>query len=223
MKIILSAKNISKTYKSLKVLNNINFDIYKGEIVSIIGPSGAGKTTLLEIISTISKPDSQEKYSLKIGDREIQSLNDNEVCKLRNESIGFVFQSHELLPEFSAIENIMLPALIKGLTKNECIEKAKILLNEFNLIKKLNNSPAELSGGEQQRISLARALINDPEIIFADEPTGNLDSKNSDLINDLFLRLRKKYDQTFVIVTHNSKLASMSDRVLNLKDGLLVN
>ena len=223
MKKILSAKNISKTYKSVKVLNNIDFHIYSGEIVSIIGPSGAGKTTLIEILSTILKPDIEEEFSLKIEGKEIQNLTDNEICKIRNNSIGFIFQSHELLPEFSAIENVMLPGLIKGLAKNICLQKAKDLLTELDLIKKLNSSPTELSGGEQQRVSVARALINQPKIIFADEPTGNLDSKNADLLHEIFLNLRKKHNQTFIIVTHNSKLASMSDRVLNLKDGMLIN
>ena len=223
MKKILSAKNISKTFKSEKVLNNIDFDIYSGEIVSIIGPSGAGKTTLIEILSTILKPDEEEKFSLKIAGKEIQNLSDNEICKIRNDSIGFIFQSHELLPEFSAIENVMLPGLIKGLPKNICLQKAKDLLTELDLIKKINSSPTELSGGEQQRVSVARALINQPKIIFADEPTGNLDSKNAELLHKIFLNLRKKYNQTFIIVTHNVKLASMSDRVLNLKDGMLIN
>ena len=223
MKKILSAKNISKTYKSEKVLNNIDFDINSGEIVSIIGPSGAGKTTLIEILSTILKPDGEEKFSLKIAGKEIQNLSDNEICKIRNDSIGFIFQSHELLPEFSAIENVMLPALIKGLPKSICLQKAKDLLNELDLIKKINSSPSELSGGEKQRVSVARALINQPKIIFADEPTGNLDSKNAELLHKIFLNLRKKYNQTFIIVTHNNKLASMSDRVLNLKDGMLIN
>ena len=223
MKKILSAKNISKTYKSEKVLNKIDFDIYSGEIVSIIGPSGAGKTTLIEILSTILKPDGEENFSLKIAGKEIQNLSDNEICKIRNDSIGFIFQSHELLPEFSAIENVMLPALIKGLPKSICLQKAKDLLNELDLIKKINSSPTELSGGEKQRVSVARALINQPKIIFADEPTGNLDSKNAELLHKIFLNLRKKYNQTFIIVTHNNKLASMSDRVLNLKDGMLIN
>ena len=223
MKKILSAKNISKTYKSVKVLNNIDFDIYSGEIVSIIGPSGAGKTTLIEILSTILKPDKEEKFSLKIAGKEIQNLSDNEICKIRNDSIGFIFQSHELLPEFSAIENVMLPGLIKGLPKNICLQKAKDLLTELDLIKKINSSPTELSGGEQQRVSVARALINQPKIIFADEPTGNLDSKNAELLHKIFLNLRKKYNQTFIIVTHNNKLASLSDRILNLKDGMLIN
>ena len=209
MKKILSAKNISKTYKSEKVLNNIDFDIYSGEIVSIIGPSGAGKTTLIEILSTILKPDGEENFSLKIAGKEIQNLSDNEICKIRNDSIGFIFQSHELLPEFSAIENVMLPGLIKGLPKNICLQKAKDLLTELDLIKKINSSPTELSGGEQQRVSVARALINQPKIIFADEPTSSLDDKNAKKVLELIFSQAKKNNSTIILSSHDYRIKTI--------------
>jgi len=213
---MIKVKNITKSFETLQVLKGINLDVKKSEIVSIVGPSGAGKTTLLQIIGTISAPDTGE---LIIDNTNIRTLNQKQLSKFRNNNIGFVFQFHHLLPEFSAIENICMPAFIKGTNKKESVEKAKELLDFLNISQRAEHKPAEMSGGEQQRVAVARALINKPSIILADEPSGNLDTKNKKDLHKLFFTLREKYNQTFVIITHNKELAEMSDRIINLEDG----
>ena len=216
---MILVKNISKTYNNKKVVNKIDLNVKKGEIVSIIGPSGAGKTTLLNLISTLDSPDKNNDSIIKINDVDVLSLNDKNLSKFRNTQIGFIFQFHELLPEFTALENVIIPAIIKGENKNISINKAKNLLKTLGLLSVINQFPSQLSGGEQQRIAVARALINDPKVIFADEPSGNLDSKSSDLLHKLFFDLRDKLNITFIIVTHNKELSNMTDRKLNLVDG----
>ena len=216
---MILVKNISKTYNNKKVIDKINLVINKGEIVSIIGPSGAGKTTLLNLISTLDVPDKNNDSIIKINDIDVLNLNDTNLSKLRNTQIGFIFQFHELLPEFTALENVIIPAIIKGEKKSISIKKAKDLLETLGLSNVINQFPSQLSGGEQQRVAVARALINDPKVIFADEPSGNLDSKSSDLLHKLFFDLRKKLNITFIIVTHNKELSNMTDRKLNLVDG----
>jgi len=216
---MIYVKNISKTFNNKKVINEIDIEIKRGEIVSIVGPSGAGKTTLLNIISTLEIPDPEYNSEILINNINVLSLNDSKLSKFRNTQIGFIFQFHELLPEFTAIENVIIPALIKGENKNDSIIKAKEILNSLQLSDVINQYPSELSGGEQQRVAVARALINDPKVIFADEPTGNLDNKTSDLLHKLFLDLREKHNITFVIVTHNKEMSNMADRKLNLVNG----
>jgi len=216
---MILVKNISKTYNNKKVIDKINLVINKGEIVSIIGPSGAGKTTLLNLISTLDVPDKNNDSIIKINDIDVLNLNDKNLSKFRNTQIGFIFQFHELLPEFTALENVIIPAIIKGEKKSISINKAKNLLETLGLSNIINQFPSQLSGGEQQRVAVARALINDPKIIFADEPSGNLDSKSSDLLHKLFFDLRDKLNITFIIVTHNKELSNMTDRKLNLVDG----
>ena len=216
---MILVKNISKTYNNKKVIDKINLVINKGEIVSIIGPSGAGKTTLLNLISTLDSPDKNNDSIIKINDIDVLNLNDTNLSKFRNTQIGFIFQFHELLPEFTALENVIIPAIIKGEKKSISINKAKNLLETLGLSNIINQFPSQLSGGEQQRVAVARALINDPKIIFADEPSGNLDSKSSDLLHKLFFELRDKLNITFIIVTHNKELSNMTDRKLNLVDG----
>ena len=216
---MILVKNISKTYNNKKVINKIDLNVKKGEIISIIGPSGAGKTTLLNLISTLDSPDKNNDSIIKINDVDVLSLNDKNLSKFRNTQIGFIFQFHELLPEFTALENVIIPAIIKGENKNISINKAKNLLKTLGLLSVINQFPSQLSGGEQQRIAVARALINDPKVIFADEPSGNLDSKSSDLLHKLFFDLRDKLNITFIIVTHNKELSNMTDRKLNLVDG----
>ncbi|MDB2568359.1 MAG: ABC transporter ATP-binding protein [Flavobacteriaceae bacterium] len=216
---MILVKNISKTYNNKKVIDKINLVINKGEIVSIIGPSGAGKTTLLNLISTLDVPDKNNDSIIKINDIDVLNLNDTNLSKFRNTQIGFIFQFHELLPEFTALENVIIPAIIKGEKKSISINKAKNLLETLGLSNIINQFPSQLSGGEQQRVAVARALINDPKIIFADEPSGNLDSKSSDLLHKLFFDLRDKLNITFIIVTHNKELSNMTDRKLNLVDG----
>ena len=216
---MILVKNISKTYNNKKVIDKINLVINKGEIVSIIGPSGAGKTTLLNLISTLDSPDKNNDSTIKINVIDILSLNDKKLSKFRNTQIGFIFQFHELLPEFTALENVIIPAIIKGEKKDVSLKKAKTLLETLGLLNMINQYPSQLSGGEQQRVAVARALINDPKVIFADEPSGNLDSKSSDLLHKLFFDLREKLDITFIIVTHNKELSNMTDRKLNLVDG----
>ena len=221
MKSILKACNINKTINNKKILTNVNISINEGEIVSVVGPSGAGKTTLINILSTLSKPDITNDCSIYIDNYNILNSTNNNLSKFRNEKIGFIFQFHELLPEFTSIENIILPNLIKGFTKIESYENAKNLLDKIGLKDKENLYPNQLSGGEKQRVAVARALINKPKIVFADEPTGNLDSKNADQLNNLFFELRKKFNNTFVIVTHNEEFANKSDRKIKLIDGIL--
>jgi len=216
---MILVKNISKTYNNKKVVNKIDLDVKKGEIISIIGPSGAGKTTLLNLISTLDSPDKNNDSTIKINDIDILSLNDKKLSKFRNTQIGFIFQFHELLPEFTALENVIIPAIIKGEKKDVSLKKAKTLLETLGLSNIINQFPSQLSGGEQQRVAVARALINNPKIIFADEPSGNLDSKSSDLLHKLFFDLREKLNITFIIVTHNKELSNMTDRKLNLVDG----
>ena len=216
---MILVKNISKTYNNKKVINEIDLVVNKGEIISIIGPSGAGKTTLLNIISTLDFPDKNNDSIIKINDVDVLNLNDKNLSKFRNTQIGFIFQFHELLPEFTAIENVIIPAIIKGEKKSISIKKAKDLLETLGLSNVINQFPSQLSGGEQQRVAVARALINDPKVIFADEPSGNLDSKSSDLLHKLFFDLREKLNITFIIVTHNKELSNMTDRKLNLVDG----
>ena len=216
---MILVKNISKTYNNKKVINEIDLVVNKGEIISIIGPSGAGKTTLLNIISTLDLPDKNNDSIIKINDVDVLNLNDKNLSKFRNTQIGFIFQFHELLPEFTAIENVIIPAIIKGEKKSISIKKAKDLLETLGLSNVINQFPSQLSGGEQQRVAVARALINDPKVIFADEPSGNLDSKSSDLLHKLFFDLREKLNITFIIVTHNKELSNMTDRKLNLVDG----
>ncbi len=220
MQNILSAKNISKSFDSTKVLKEIDLTINESEIISISGPSGAGKTTLLNILGTIETPDVISNSKLLICDTDIFSLNDKELSKFRNKNIGFVFQFHELLPEFTCYENVCLPAWIDD--NNNIKDRATYLFNELGLIDKLDKKPATLSGGERQRVSIARALINNPKIILADEPSGNLDSKNSEKLYDIFFDLRKKINCTFIIVTHNQSLAKKADRQIIINDGRII-
>ncbi len=215
---MLSAQGIYKSYGSLQVLKGIDVEINKGEIVSIVGASGAGKSTLLHIIGTL---DNADKGSLKIADTMITSLNQQQLSEFRNSEIGFIFQFHNLLPEFSALENIMIPGLIGNRPSEEVKKRALELLQLLGIEGRHNHKPSELSGGEQQRVSVARALINNPAIIFADEPSGNLDSRNADELHKLFFDLRDKLGQTFVIVTHNESLAAAADRTIEIKDGII--
>jgi|TARA_B100001105_G_C22388552_1_gene443245 lipoprotein-releasing system ATP-binding protein len=220
---MISAQNISKTFNGKKVLDNVSVEVKIGEIISIVGPSGAGKTTLLHVLSTLDKPDPDDKTKLILNEKEIIKLNDDDLSKFRNTQIGFIFQFHELLPEFSAIENVCLPGIIKGDSHFDIIKKAENLLKSLDLIHIKDQKPSELSGGEQQRIAVARALINNPNILFADEPSGNLDSKSADILHNLFFELRDKLNITIVLVTHNKELANMADRKLNLVDGKWTN
>ena len=220
MENILSAKNIYKSFNDTKVLKGIDLSINEGEIISISGPSGVGKTTLLNILGTIESPDLEKNSKLMIHDTNILSLNDKELSKFRNKNIGFVFQFHELLPEFTCYENVCLPAWIDN--NNNIKERALYLFNELGLTDKLDKKPATLSGGERQRVSIARALINNPKIIFADEPSGNLDTKNSDKLYDIFFDLRNKINCTFIIVTHNQLLAKKADRQIIINDGRII-
>lgn len=219
---MIKARNIHKFYGDLEVLKGINVQINKGEIVSIVGKSGAGKTTLLQILGTLDKPSKDLNTSLKINTNDLLKLNDKEISKFRNNRIGFIFQSHQLLPEFTALENVCLPAYIgkKGIAESET--KGKELLNYLGLGDRIHHKPNELSGGEQQRVAVARALINNPDIIFADEPTGNLDSESAKQLHNLFFKLRTEFGQTFVIVTHNQELAAMADRKLTMNDGRII-
>ena len=216
---MIEAKKIYKTFGQTKVLNGVSFNINRGEVVSIVGPSGAGKTTLLYILGTLIKPDKRNETSIILDNIDITSYNDSQLCKFRNLSLGFVFQFHQLLPEFSAIENVCIPAFIARKNKNEVERKALNLLNFFGLKNKSDNMPKMLSGGEQQRVAVARALINNPKLILADEPTGNLDSVSANNLNDYFFRLRDEFDTSIVMVTHNSELAQRADRTLKLIDG----
>lgn len=213
---MVKAKNIHKSYGDLLVLRGVDLHIKKGEIVSIAGPSGSGKSTLLHILGTLDAPDSGEVI---IKDNAIKFKNSAFISAFRNRHIGFVFQFHHLLPEFSALENVCIPGWIAKRNKKEVLNKATVLLERLGLKDRLENKPSALSGGEQQRVAVARALINDPAIIFADEPTGNLDSTNARDLHRLFFELRNELNQTFLIVTHNEELAAMSDRVLHMKDG----
>ena len=216
---MLTAKNIHKYYGSLWVLKGVDLHIQKGEIVSIAGPSGSGKSTLLHILGTLDLPD---KGEIHLANKALQALKGKALAAFRNKHIGFVFQFHHLLPEFSAIENVCIPGWIAGRKKTEVRQQAEELLKTLGLGDRVENKPNQLSGGEQQRVAVARALINRPDIIFADEPTGNLDSQNARELHNLFFELREKMKQTFLIVTHNEELAGMSDRILHMKDGKLL-
>ncbi len=219
---MIKATNIHKYYGDLQVLKGVNLHIKKGEIVSIVGSSGAGKTTLLQILGTLDVIDATNKSSLLINNTAVNTLSEKEMAKFRNAHIGFIFQFHQLLPEFTALENVCIPAFIGGKNKLKTEKKALELLAFLGLADRANHKPNELSGGEQQRVAVARALINDPSVIFADEPSGNLDSVSAENLHNLFFELRKKYNQTFVIVTHNETLANMADRKLIMKDGLII-
>ena len=216
---MLTAKNITKNYGTLEVLKGVDLSINKGEIVSIVGSSGAGKSTLLHILGTLDKPDKGEIY---LAEQRMDALKGKALAKFRNHHIGFVFQFHHLLPEFTALENVCIPGWIAGKKKKEVVERAKKLLKTLQLENRIDNKPQQLSGGEQQRVAVARALINNPQIIFADEPTGNLDSKNAGQMHELFVQLRTEFNQTFLIVTHNEELAAVSDRTIHMKDGKIV-
>lgn len=215
---MLQAGGIKKRYGSVEVLKGVDISVSRGEIVSIVGSSGAGKSTLLHILGTLDKPDAGY---IRLNDAELTAMNDRQLAAFRNRFIGFVFQFHHLLPEFSALENVCIPGWIAGRPKQEVEQKAAALLEHLGLAQRADNKPAALSGGEQQRVAVARALINDPQIVFADEPSGNLDSANAQELHSLFFRLRKDFNQTFLIVTHNEDLARMSDRLVHMKDGLI--
>ena len=215
---MIEIKNIRKSFGSLEVLKGIDLSIEKGEIVSIVGPSGAGKTTLLQIIGTLDRPDSGSVY---VDSVDVTSLSQKKLSDFRNRHIGFVFQFHQLLPEFTALENIMIPAYIAGVNTKEARRRAEELLQFMGLSDRAKHKPNELSGGEKQRVAVARALINNPDVILADEPSGSLDSKNKEELHQLFFDLRDKYGQTFVIVTHDEGLASITDRTIHMRDGLL--
>ena len=216
---MIKAQNIPKSYGELEVLKGISLSVERGEVVSIVGQSGAGKTTLLQILGTLSAMDSG---SLAIDGKEVSTLGDNALADFRNRHIGFVFQFHHLLPEFSALENVMLPALIAGRSKREAEQEAAKLLKMMNLAERTTHKPSALSGGEQQRVAIARAIVNHPALLLADEPSGNLDSKNRDEIHSLFFRLREELGQTTIIVTHDEGLASMADRKITMCDGRIL-
>ena len=220
---MIQAKNIHKYYGNLQVLKGVNIDVKKGEIVSIVGASGAGKTTLLQILGTLDRASKKKDLSLSINTININTLSDKTLAKFRNEHIGFIFQFHQLLSEFTALENVCLPAFIKGTKKAKAEKQAQELLNFLGLSHRYGHKPSELSGGEQQRVAVARALINNPDLIFADEPSGNLDSESAEILHSLFFKLRDEFGQTFVIVTHNEELANLADRKLTMVDGKIVN
>ncbi|MGP1554128.1 MAG: ABC transporter ATP-binding protein [Prevotella intermedia] len=216
---MIEIKGVTKSFGSLQVLKGIDLRIEKGEIVSIVGPSGAGKTTLLQILGTLDKPDSG---SVVVDGIETSTLSTNKLSEFRNTHLGFVFQFHQLLPEFTAIENIMIPAYIAGMKPKEARSRAEELLEFMGLSDRATHKPNELSGGEKQRVAVARALMNNPAVILADEPSGSLDSKNKEELHNLFFELRDKFGQTFVIVTHDETLATLTDRTIHLKDGRIV-
>jgi lipoprotein-releasing system ATP-binding protein len=217
---MITGKNIYKRYGAIEVLKGVDIQIDKGEIASIVGPSGSGKSTLLHILGTLDKSD---RGSVIMNNVETNSLNGKKLAAFRNKNIGFVFQFHHLLPEFTALENVCIPGWLAGRKKSEVKAEAENLLSILGLSERMDNKPNQLSGGEQQRVAVARALINKPEIIFADEPTGNLDSANAQELHQLFFDLRKQFSQTFLIVTHNEELARLSDRVLQMRDGKIAN
>lgn len=216
---MIQANNIHKTYGELEVLKGVDVQINRGEIISIVGASGAGKTTLLQILGTLDKADKSADLSLKINNTEVATLSDKELAKFRNQHIGFIFQFHQLLPEFTALENVCIPAFIKKTPVEQAKKRALELLTFLGLSHRSDHKPSELSGGEQQRVAVARALINNPSIVFADEPSGNLDSESAERLHKLFFELRDTFGQTFVIVTHNEELAAMADRKLTMIDG----
>jgi lipoprotein-releasing system ATP-binding protein len=219
---MITAKNLHKYYDSLHVLKGVDLHIKKGEIVSIVGASGAGKTTLLQILGTLDEPTNQNDTTLEINDASVLNLKDKELSKFRNQHLGFIFQFHQLLPEFTAIENVCIPGFIAQRDKKEVEAEAQKLLTYLGLAERMQHKPSELSGGEQQRVAVARALINKPAVIFADEPSGNLDKNSAENLHELFFKLRDEFGQTFVIVTHNEELANMADRKLTMVDGNIV-
>ncbi|MFC2150995.1 ABC transporter ATP-binding protein [Bacteroidota bacterium] len=216
---MILAKNITKSYGDLQVLKGIDLEIKRGEIISIVGPSGAGKTTFLQILGTLSRPNSGQ---ILFDNKEVTTYKDKQLASFRNNNIGFVFQFHHLLPEFTALENVCIPAFIGRMSKENAESKAKEILSFLKLDHRINHKPNELSGGEQQRVAVARALINEPSVIFADEPSGNLDSENKKELHDLFFSLRDKYNPSIVIVTHDVGLANMADKKLAMRDGLFL-
>ena len=219
MQPMIVTKNIHKYYGDVEVLKGLDLEINKGEIVAIVGPSGAGKTTLLQILGTLDQPIKEQDFELQINNTSLKNLSDKELSQFRNEHIGFIFQFHQLLPEFTALENVCIPGFIAKRDKKEVETRAKELLSFLVLSHRINHKPNELSGGEQQRVAVARALINNPSIILADEPSGNLDSNSAKNLHELFFKLRDEFGQTFVLVTHNEELANMADRKLTMKDG----
>ncbi len=219
---MIKANNVHKYFNDLHVLKGVDIHVKKGEVVSIVGASGAGKTTLLQLLGTLDRASSKEDFNITINNTNINTLNDKTLAKFRNEHIGFIFQFHQLLPEFTALENVCLPAFIKGTKKTDAEKRAKELLDFLGLSHRYDHKPNELSGGEQQRVAVARALINNPDLIFADEPSGNLDSESAETLHSLFFKLREEFGQTFVIVTHNEELANLADRKLTMVDGKIV-
>ena len=216
---MIVAENIYKYYGDVEVLKGVNLQIKKGEIVAIVGPSGAGKTTMLQILGTLDKPEIKSNFQLSINDISLKKLSDKQLSEFRNKQIGFIFQFHQLLPEFTALENVCIPAFIAKKSKKEAEKEAKKILEFLGLSHRLHHKPNELSGGEQQRVAVARALINNPAVILADEPSGNLDSESAKNLHELFFKLRDEFGQTFVLVTHNEELANMTDRKLTMIDG----
>ena len=215
---MIEISNITKSFGSLRVLKGVSLHVEKGEIVAIIGPSGAGKTTLLQIIGTLDKPDSG---AIEITGKNLSKMSSDDLARFRNQEIGFIFQFHQLLPEFTALENVMLPALIAGTNINDARQQALSLLQQLGLHNRIDHKPAELSGGEKQRVAAARALINKPSVILADEPTGSLDSANKKELQNLLLELRDKFKQTIIIVTHDPELANIADRTIKMRDGMI--
>lgn len=220
---MIQAKNIHKFYGDLEVLKGVSLNINKGEIVAVVGPSGAGKTTLLQILGTLDKPTNTSDSFVSINNENVLELKDKMLSRFRNEHIGFIFQFHQLLPEFTALENVCIPGFIANRSRKVVEKEAKEILEFLGLADRIDHKPNELSGGEQQRVAVARALINKPNVIFADEPSGNLDSASAQHLHELFFKLRDEFNQTFVIVTHNKELAAMADRTLEMKDGVIVN
>ena len=219
---MITAKNIHKYYGDLEVLKGVDLHINQGEVVAIVGPSGADKTTLLQILGTLDKPTNLNDASLTLNEQNVLKLKDKTLSKFRNKHIGFIFQFHQLLPEFTALENVCIPAYIAGKQKKEVEKEATKILDFLGLTDRMDHKPNELSGGEQQRVAVARALINKPNVIFADEPSGNLDTASAKNLHELFFKLREEFHQTFVIVTHNTELANMTDRKLVMRDGKII-
>ena len=219
---IIDVHHLNKSFGDLHVLKDVSLSIKKGEIIAIVGPSGAGKTTLLQLLGTLDVPDINTASNIIIDNQNVLKLKDKDLAVFRNQNIGFIFQFHQLLPEFSALENVCIPAYIGGKNRSITEAKAKELLDFLGLKARYHHKPAELSGGEQQRVAVARALINDPKIIFADEPSGNLDTDSANHLHELFFQLRDKFGQTFVIVTHNPELSKMADRTINMLDGKII-
>lgn len=220
---MIEARNIHKSYSNLHVLKGVDLYIPKGEIVSIVGASGAGKTTLLQILGTLERPDPDQQGVLRVNSTDVHALSAKDLARFRNENIGFIFQFHQLLPEFTALENVCIPAFIRKTSQAQAEARAKELLDFLGLADRASHKPAEMSGGEQQRVAVARSLINNPGVIFADEPSGNLDSESAENLHRLFFELREEFGQTFVIVTHNEELADMADRKLTMVDGKIFN